>query len=263
MNLTRVRYATAVAMLFALISSPTIGQDSDRGDRGGRPGGFGRGGFRGGMMGAGMMGGMVRSDMMLLGFLRIEEVQKEIDLLSDQKEALEKLGEKLREGSRPEAGFDFREATEEQRNEFIEKMRAWGEEQSKMVTENLEEILFPEQLERLRQIGLQQQSAQAFFDPTFVEKIGLKEEQQEKIREKQQEMFSQIGELMRSGDRESMRSKLEGVRSQLLEEAKSVLTPEQKKQYEEMLGKPFEMPANAMRGGLGRPPGGRGPRGDR
>ena len=192
--------------------------------------------------------------------------------MPDQQVAIGKLGEKLREARRPEAGFDFREATEEQRNEFMEKMRAFGEEQSKMVTEQLEEILLPEQLERLRQIGLQQQGIQAFSDPSFIEKIGLTKEQQDKIRKNQEEMFSKLSEMGREaregGDREAMASKWREMRDKNFEDAKAVLTADQKKKYEEMLGKPFEMPEDAMRGGFGGPgggrgPGGRGPGGDR
>ena len=256
MKLSFGRNIAVTAALLLLVATPCFGQG---GGRGGRPGGF-RGGPPGGM---GMMGGGVRGgDMMLLGLLRIEEVQKEIDLMPDQAEAITKINEKTREARPPQAGFDFREASEEQRTEFMEKMRAFAEEQAKLVSEHLEEVLLPEQLERVREIALQSQGVQAFFDPSFVKKIGLTEQQQEKIKEQQEglreKMMAAIREAMQSGDRAAIPGKMEEVRESSLKEAKSVLTPEQEKKYEEMLGEPFKMPENAMRGGFG---GGRG--GDR
>lgn len=265
MKLSFGRAIAATALLLTLVATPCFGQ----GGRGGRQGGFGGGRQGGGgpggmgMMGGGMMGG----DMMLLGLLRIEEVQKEIDLMPDQAEAVTKINEKLREMERPEAGFNFREATEEQRNEFMAKMRAFSEEQGKMVSENLEEVLLPEQLERVREIALQQQGFQAFSDPTFIKKIGLTEDQQAKLKEQQEsmreKMMTAMREAMQSGDREAIRGKMEEVRDSALKDAKGVLTPDQAKQYEKMLGKPFEMPESAMRGGFGGGGGRGGDRGDR
>lgn len=284
MKFTLGRAVTAATLLLALSFTPCFGQDGERGnrgDRGGRPGqgggrgGFG-GGFGGGMMGGGMMGGP-RGDMMLLTLLRIDEVKKEVDLMPDQEEAVGKVGEKLRETRPPQADFDFREATEEQRNAFMEKMRAFGEEQGKKVTEQLEEILLPEQLDRLREIALQNQGVQAFYDPSFAKKIGLSDSQQEKLKKMQEESNTKMREEMmeafqaarESGDRSAMATKMQELRDKQMEDAKGVLTDEQKKKYKEMLGEPFEMPEGAMRGGFGGPgagpggPGGRGGRGGR
>jgi hypothetical protein len=250
MNFRTGRMLVAAALL-AAVCTPCFGQAGGRGARGGRAGG---------MMAGGMMGG--GGDMMLLGLLRIEEVQKEIDMMADQVEAIGKIGEQLRDTPRPEAGFDFREATEEQRESFMVKMREFAETQGKKVTEQLEEVLLPEQLERARQIALQAQGMQAFSDPTFIKKIGLTEAQQEKLKAQQEGMREKMGTAMReaaqSGDRDSIRAKIEEMRDESFKEAKSVLTEEQKKKYDEMLGKPFELPEGAMRGGFG---GGRGPGG--
>jgi hypothetical protein len=203
--------------------------------------------------GMGMMGG--GGDMMLFGLLRIEEVQKEIDLMDDQISAVGKIGEKLQAAERPDFS-GMRDATEEKRAELMEKMRVFSEEQGKMISEQLEEVLLPEQFDRLREIGLQQQGASAFSDPKVVAKLVITEDQKKKLETQQTEFREKMVTEMRAaleggGDREAMVAKVGEMRDAQVEDAKSVLTSEQKETFAKMLGKPFDMPEGAMRGGFG------------
>jgi len=214
------------------------------------------------MGGMGMMGG--GGDMMLLGLLRIEEVQKEIELMPDQIEALEKVGESLRagRGNDQQPRIDFRNASEEERNKFMEEMRKRNEENAKKVTDELEVVLLPEQLDRARQIAVQQQGFMAFLDPAIVKKLGLSEEQQTKLRTQRDKsmetMRDSMRELFQSGDREAIGKKLTEMRDQQLADAKKVLDEAQSKSYEELRGEPFDLPQSAMMGGFGGGRGGRG-----
>lgn len=255
MKLLTCRALVTAAFLATLVATPCFGQGGAQGGgRGGRgQGGPGGPGGPGGMMGGGMMGGMMGGgDLMLLGLLRVKEVQEEIEMMPDQIEAVGKVGDKMREVARPDRPQGNSEAD---REEFMKKMQAFAEEQGKVVSESLEEILLPEQLERARQIALQQQGVQAFYDPSFVKKIELTEEQQAKLKEQQEGMREKMGEAfrgaMQGGDRDAVRKKIEEVRASVFEEAKSVLTSEQKKKYEAMVGTPFKMPEGAMMGGFG------------
>ena len=266
----------AAALLTSAVAPTCMAQQE--GGRGGRPGQGGPGapgGFGGRGMGMGMMGGG-GGDMALLGLLRIEEVQKEIDLMPDQAEALQKAGESIR-GNNNRPNIDFRNASEEEREKFMEQMRKQMEEASKKITEELEVILLPEQLERARQIAVQQQGVNAFFDVVVIKKLELTEDQQAKLREQRDKSMESMRESMRdlfsSGDRDAIGKKMAEMRDKQLADAKSVLNSDQAKKYEEMRGKPFDLPQGAMMGGFGRGgqggpggpgqggPGGRGQRG--
>lgn len=258
MQLTPFRSSMAAMLLVALSVTPSFAQG---GRRGGGPGGPGGMGMMGGMRGGG--------DLALLGLMRVEEVQKEIDMMPDQVAALDKLSESLR-GERPDFRA-IRDASEDERQEMMEKFRKSQEELGKKATEQLEELLLPEQLDRLRQISLQQQGSGAFSDKRVIEKLKITEEQQEKIRERMmelgEEMREEMRELFQSGDREKMGEVMGKMREKQLEEAKKILSSSQRSQFEEMLGKPFEMPQRPMFGGRGgrggQQGGGRGGRGGR
>lgn len=256
MSLSFRRMICAAVLATAVVSVPCFGQEGGRRGGGQGQGPGGRGAGRGGMMG-GMMGG--GGDMMLLGLLRMEEVKKEIDLMPDQEEGLTKLGESLN-ADRPQ--FDFRNASDEDRQKFMEDMRKRMEESSKKVTEGLEQILLEEQLVRLRQISIQQQGFNAFFDATVVKKLELTDDQKKKLEELQEksmtEMREAMQELFQGGDREAMGKKMTEMRDKQLADAKEVLTDKQKETYSEMRGKDFDLPAGAMMGGFGRGPGGPG-----
>lgn len=247
--------SVAIAALMSIVAaSPSFAQ-RDGGQRDGDGPGRGDRG-RGGMFGARMGGG----DMMLLGLLRAEEVQKEIKLMPDQIEALQKVGQEIR-GERPD--FDFRNASEAERREFGQKMQQRNEEASKKVREQLEQVLLPEQHDRLRQIALQQQGVGALSDPEVAKKLELTEEQKEKLMEIQrssrEKMIASIREASENRDREAMGKMMAESRKATLAEAREVLTSEQRKSFDEMLGKPFDLPAGAMGGFRG----GRGGDGDR
>ncbi|MEC7409875.1 MAG: hypothetical protein VYB72_13735, partial [Planctomycetota bacterium] len=150
------------AGLMVLFATNVEAQRPGGGQGGGFRGGQGQqgGGFRGGPGGGfGSRGGGGSS----MGLLRIEAVQTELEISPAQKEALDKLAEQGR-GERPDFG-NFREMSEEERREAFEKMRTQAEERAKEMMGQLEEVLLPQQLERLQQISLQIRGVQALEDP--------------------------------------------------------------------------------------------------
>lgn len=225
------RMFICAALLTMVAASPCFAQREGR--RG--PGGPG-------MFGGGMGGG---SDMMLLGLLRVEEVQKELELMPDQIEALQKAAQR---GERPE--FD-RNASEEDRRAAMRKRM---EEMNEKAAAQLEEVLLPEQLERGREIVLQQQGAAAFFDKEVASELELTEEQRQKIGQLQasarEKMIASMRESFGSGDREAIAKTMAEAREASLQEVLGVLTDEQREKYEEMRGEKFDLPASAMIGGF-------------
>ena len=177
--------------------------------------------------------------------------------MPDQEEALKKLSEKREDQPRPD--FDWRDASEDERAEFFEKMRKQREEAAEKTRDQLTEILLPEQSERLDQIALQQRGMGALMDEKVIKVLKITSEQTEEIKTVNDGMREKIVARMRElgGDRDKMREEFAKVRKEIDEETLAVLTSDQKKKFEEMKGKPFEMPESA-RGGRGGPGGDRG-----
>ncbi len=256
MKLNRLMAGVLAAGLATLLVGSLQAQGRPGGQGGpGGPGGFrgGQGGFRGGF-GGGFPGGGGGNSMSLL---RIEEVQTELEISPAQKEAIEKLAEQGR-GERPDFG-NFREMSEEERQQAFEKMRKQAEERAEEMKLQLEEVLLPQQLERLEQISLQIRGVQALDDPEVADKLGLSEDQKtklaearqaqgEKMRERMREMFQGGGAGGPGGD---IREAMGKMREEMEKEILSVLTSTQQSKFEEMKGEKFEMPENAGRGGRG------------
>jgi hypothetical protein len=123
------------------------------------------------------------------------------------------------------------------------------EQRQKETEEELNNILLPQQRDRLKQITFQMQNRGSVTGRGVAEALGLTEEQREKLqakdRELQTEINKKIAELRAEG------------REQLLKE----LTPEQQAKYKELVGDQFEFQGGF--GGFGqggRREGGRGGR---
>lgn len=250
-----VRMGFSVALFAGLVAlSVTAFAQPGRGGPGGRgpggPGGFG-GGF-GGFGGGGNDGGM--------GLLRDENVQKDLELVDEQKTKLTALAEKVREDMRAQfQGFDFgslRDLSEEERTAKFAEMR---EKSQKVVTaaqSELDQILLPHQKERLKQITVQSQlrrqdTSEALTSGALAEQLGITDEQKEKLRAKQEEVQA------------SIREKFEKIRQEAQNDLFSVLTPEQQAKLKSMIGSPitFSPPQFGFGGGGPGGPGGRGPGG--
>jgi hypothetical protein len=234
-----------VALLAALLLVPSA--SAQPGGRGG-PGGFG--GFGGGPGGPGGGG--------LLGLLRVEAVQKEIEAIPDQLEAVQKLEEELR-ADRPTERPDWRNMSEEDRDKAIAEMRERTTKQAATAKSKLAEILLPPQMARLEQIALQQRGIQALSDEEVAAKLGISAAQKEKIASVAEEnrtgMRERMQAIMQGGNRETMREEFAKVRKEMEDKVLAVLTSAQKAKFEEMKGEAFEMPAQAF-GGRGGQPGG-------
>lgn len=273
--------ALLFAAMLAMVATDVMAQRGGGGrpgGEGGRPGGGrgGPGGFGGGRGGPGGFGGFGGGGG-LLGLLRVEEVRTEIEMAPDQEEAVGKIrsmGEDRPRIERPDVA-DFRNPSEEDRKkmeEWMAKLRKQREETEAKVKEQLEEVLFPEQMERLEQIEVQVMGIRALMDTRVAKELKLTDKQKEDLQKasdsSRDEMRSKMQEIFQSGDREGIREKMEAAQKEIEKKLLDVLTTEQKKDFDEMKGEPFEMPrpqfgGRGGRGGPGGGPGGFGGRGGR
>ena len=239
----------AAALLITSVAEAQQGQRAQRGQR--RPGGFG--GPRGS----------------LLFLLSVEELRKEINL-DDTQAALVKIVEEESRGDQPEQRFNFREASEEERQKYFAERRVRAEKEAKAAKEMLPTVLSKEQMKRLTEISIQQQGASALNDADVAGKLKITAEQKEKIattlQANSRELQSKMRELFQGGGFDGnfgdIRTQMTTLRAEADRKVLTILTLDQQKQFETMKGKAFEMPRRGFgRGrGRGRPGGGDRPR---
>ena len=252
MKLSRKVTGLLSVALLAFMVTPAMAQQRGQGGQGGR-GGAGGGGFGGRGGGGSMFGGRGGGDMTQT-LLRIEAIRTELEISPDQEEALTKMQE---QGRTERPSGDFRNMSEEERTEFFTKMRKQAEERNAKMKEQLEEVLFPEQLERLQEINIQLQGIAALRNEDVAKELKITEAQKKELEEVQAGMMEKMREGMRElftsgGGREGMREKIEKMREDMEGDVLGVLTSDQKKKFEEMKGEKFEMPEGAFgRGGQG------------
>jgi len=175
--------------------------------------------------------------------LRYEQVQKELELLDDQKKKLEDLGNEIRTEMR-EFWSGAGELSQEERQAKWAEFREAMEERAKDAQQRIEKILLPHQMKRLKQIAvqttLQSRAVSSLTDSTLAGSLGINEAQKEKLQ----------------ALREETEKKLREVPQQIIEDARKkameVLTPAQRIKLEELRGEPFELDRTGQR------PGGRG-----
>ncbi len=259
----KTRFFTGVAALVAITVVLEVsevqtafaqppGRTDNGGGRGagGRQGGGGQRGFGG--------GGMMRGGDPVMGLLRSPEVREELKIDAEQEAAITKIERQVRDQPRGEGdadtrNFDFRNASEEERQKFFAKMQAAQKEQAAKSRELLEEVLMPTQLQRLDQLALQQRGVMALGDAEVQKELGMTSQQVAKLdqvrSEQESAMRDKMQELMQSGDRDSMREKMTEFRDEVEESVTDVLTAEQKAKFKEMKGTEFDFGVRGGRGG--------------
>lgn len=215
----------------------------------GKPGGRRPMGFG---FGPGMMGGPGANWLMLL---RVEKVQKELELVDDQKAKLREIGEqamaRMRElFPRQEPGQELsREERQARSAEMAKRMAAANRETNKAI----EEVLLPHQVERLKQISLQIRGAQALDDPEVARELGITDEQKQKFAQIREEAMNKGRELFGAGQAGNMRERFQRLRQETEEQILAVLTADQKEKFEKMKGPKFEIDPSDLMGGFGGP----------
>jgi Spy/CpxP family protein refolding chaperone len=205
---------------------------SDRGGPQG-PGGFGGPGFFGG----GGMAGLVARD----------EVQQELQLVDEQKDKVRTITDEARNKLRDQMRDMFTQArnlSDEERRARFGELRTKIETVSVETDKQLEKVLLPHQLDRLKQIDLQtklqQRGAQALTSGDVAKALNLTDEQRDKLEKRaaevQQELQTQIKKLQAD------------ARQKMLD----VLTDDQQAQLKKMMGQQFDMPDPNAGGFRGR-----------
>jgi Spy/CpxP family protein refolding chaperone len=222
--MTRVRNFVVTAMVVVGVAAIAAAANAQPGGQPGGPPGGGRGGFGFGFGGPGGFGGFGGGS--LADVLRREDVRKELELLEDQVEKLQKLAE-ARGGQMRDVLAGLQDLSEEERREKIrERMEKAQAETEKQIGE----VLLPHQMKRLKQLAVQMRlrfGARAMLEGSVAEQLGLTEDQKEKLRAKSEQL------------EEALRKKMAELRQQAQDELVKTLTPDQQAKFKEMVGDGF------------------------
>ena len=239
--------------------------DGQRRQRGGDQGGQGQrgGGFRG-APGGGFPGGGFGGGIDKLTLVAAKPVQEELKLGEDELFLINKLVEDHRAETRGLfTGIDFRSLSEDDRRARFEEVGKKRAEMVKEAEKGLAEFLSEAQAKRLDEIALQLQGIRALTNEDVAKKLKLTSDQQKSVEDAlksadddRRKMFEEL--RAGGGGFEGMREKMEEARKNSDAKVLAVLSADQKKQFDDMKGKPFEADRQALFGFGGvRGPGGR------
>lgn len=186
----------------------------------------------------------------LLGLLRMEAIQGEIELVDDQREEIEALQEELWSEMR-ERMSSVRNLEPEQRRERFAELRTEMEAQREQFQERIEAVLLPQQLKRLKELQVQsgarrsgQGSLGILQNDAVLEELGIDAEKRAELEAKTEEVLAKL------------QTKIKKLKAEAEEEILSVLSSEQRKKFREKVGESFDFDAGnnanfAGRGGRG------------
>ena len=198
----------------------------------------------------------------MLGLLRMESIQGEIELVDDQREEIEALQEELWSEMR-ERMSSVRDLEPEERRERFAELRTEMETQREQFQERIEAVLLPQQLKRLKELQVQsvarrsgQGSLGILQNETILEELGIDAEKREELEAKAEEVLAKL------------QTQIKKMKAEAEDEILSVLSSEQRKKFREKVGESFDFDSGndagfRGRGGRGGGPEGRGGRGGR
>jgi Spy/CpxP family protein refolding chaperone len=163
-------------------------------------------------------------------------------------------------------GFGQPPSAEERARFQQQRLERAREERAKLA-----EILLPEQMKRLTEIYIQIAGLNALQDEEVGKELALSDAQKNQMTKVREDYDAKRRELFAAnrgggGDFETLRAKAAELTKTQDDQILAVLTPQQRTKFEEMKGKPFNLPEGALfgggRGGQGGQGGNRGRRGN-
>ena len=174
------------------------------------------------------------------------EVQKELDLGKQQIQKIDQIVSGVRDKQRQEWD-ELRNLTPSERRR---KQADLAAKATREIQRRLTEVLEPEQARRLAQIRRQQQGLRAFTDPEVEKALHLTGEQKSRLKMINADAAREARILFRtstpSGFQETVK-KIETIGRRAVEKAAALLTEEQKKIWQGLIGKPFEVHSESPR----------------
>jgi Spy/CpxP family protein refolding chaperone len=174
-----------------------------------------------------------------------KEVQEELKLTPEQVKKVKALFEEMRQQvrKRMEDAEKLDPATQDDREKRFERRRKSVAAVTTKATQALSQILSPEQVKRVNQIGLQRLGVLAFNDPEVQQELRLTPEQKGKLKEitaKEVQDMRNSFPTPQVRDAEETRKKVIRRRQEAMEKALAVLSAEQREKWQDLMGFEFE-----------------------
>jgi hypothetical protein len=157
------------------------------------------------------------------------------EITEEQKERAAKMFEKLQQ---------LKDTPEDK---LEEKMRETFKDELEGPAKEVEKILKPEQMTRLRQIARQQGGPTAYLSPENAKDLKLTDEQKKKLKDIGDELQKDTMALFQGGFSAETREKMQMLNKEATEKAAGILTDEQKSKWKELTGEPFNVPLGGPR----------------
>ncbi|MBC7853175.1 MAG: hypothetical protein IAF94_07045 [Pirellulaceae bacterium] len=176
----------------------------------------------------------------LMYLLYYPQMQKEIEIIDDQKVELEKIQKEM-QAKMSEAYKTFGDAKIEDPQERQKKYMEIYQDISKETDEQVNKLLLPHQKKQLTQIMLQMKLQQSGYGYGFAgalggddvaKELGITDAQKEELRKKEEEV--------RAGMQKKYQEFYKKLQEETTKELMSVLTPAQRKKLEELTGAKFQ-----------------------
>jgi hypothetical protein len=151
-----------------------------------------------------------------LNQLGLEHVQKELELIDEQKEKLQEIASRYREEQR-EAWADWRNVPAEERQAKIAEIREQSYKLAEETRKEAEKVLMPHQLKALKEMIFRSRIQYSLRSSRIQEELGLDEEQLDKLEQLNQELQQRIRELNK----------------EMVDKTLQVLSPEQREKLRE------------------------------
>ncbi|MCS6860447.1 MAG: hypothetical protein NZT92_09030 [Abditibacteriales bacterium] len=178
----------------------------------------------------------------VLQLVRMPEVQAELKLTDEQKVKLQQVGQELLQSGR-ELLQGLRDLSPEEREKRRQEFQA-------ETTKRINAVLNEEQRKRLRQLVLQRQGVAIIAqDEEVAQQLKVTNDQKLKIQDIVRAANEERRALLQGGFggggggvSPEMRARMNEITRKTNEKIEAVLTDEQKKQWKEMCGAPFDFP---------------------
>jgi hypothetical protein len=198
--------------------------------------GKGKQGKRFGFMGGGMGGGQ----QMTLMLLRADKVQKELDLVQEQKDKLKELADKVQKDMQStfQGMGNLRDLSDEERQAKMKEIQDKVADLTKKAQKEVDGILLPKQSSRLKEISVQLRGIMALVgDKEVSDKLKITDQQKEKMQTAQREAFQKVDfRALFQEDQAKAREKMAEVQKEANEKVLDVLNADQKEEYAKMKG---------------------------
>ena len=169
-----------------------------------------------------------------------DKVMEELKVSDDQREKLMRLALEQLMQTGP-----FLDTLKEGGPEREKKLNEHRKEAREKLAKNLEDVLEPEQRNRLRQITLQQEGSFVLGREDVRKDLKITQEQMKQFVAITEELHKKAEALVKQvqsgADPNEIRPKIEQLRKDQGKKLEAVLTDAQKKQWQDLLGPPFEL----------------------